>query len=189
MRTRRILAFVLAVVLAAGGCSRRQHPVAPAPIADEELTPRGYLCRAQPMNVIANLEAAYANRDIDAYRELFAPEFVFRFQPEDARELGRASWGLEDELRSAQRLFESSEVKRVVIRLAKLSVAPATERGLEHTMRVVVAHTFLRIERAGKSTLQVNGDRQEFYLREVVEQGESRWLIVEWRDLPPAVTG
>lgn len=184
MRPRRILLFVLTVVLAAGGCSRKQHPVAPTPTADEELTPRGYLSPAQPMNVIANLEAAYANRDIDAYRELFAPEFVFRFQPKDARELGRESWGLEDELRSAERLFESSEVRWVVIRLTKLFVAPATARGLEHTTMVVVAHTFLRIERAGKPTLQVNGDRQEFYLREVAEQGEGRWLIVEWRDLP-----
>ncbi len=186
MRRRRILVFVLAVLLVAAGCARRQHPIAPAVTAEEALTPRGYLAPSDPMNVIANLEAAYTNRDIDAYRELFAPEFVFRFQPQDARELGRASWGLEDELRSAERLFESSEVKRVVIRLATLPAEPATAEGLQHTMLVAVTHTFLCVERVGKSPLQVNGDRQEFYLREVVEQGEVRWLIVEWRDLPPA---
>jgi len=76
--------------------------------------------------VVRNLETAYAKRDIDAYAKLFAPEFTFKFQPQDAA-AGHESWALETELQSTRNMFYSSKVTRIEIRL---EVQPAVVEGL-----------------------------------------------------------
>jgi hypothetical protein len=184
-----LAAGVLAAAISlAAGCAT-DRVTAPQPDPDRATEPvprlRAYLSPDDPVNVVANLETAYANRDIDAYAGLFAPEFRFKFQPQDARRTGRESWGLEEDLRSTRNMFYSAKVKSIEIRLRKQPAVPATESGLQHTMLVVVSPMFLRItERSGR-VMEVNGDRQEFYLRRAYdEDGAERWLIVEWRDLP-----
>ncbi len=176
-----------AIALAAGCASDRVTAPTPETESSNEPVPRlrAYLPADEPVNVVTNLETAYANRDIDAYRELFAPEFTFKLQPRDAQRTGQESWGLDEELRSTRNMFYSAKVKSIEIRLEKQPAVPATESGLGHTMLVVVSHTFLRVtERSGR-VMQVDGDRQEFYLRRTYdEDGAERWLIVEWRDLP-----
>ena len=137
-----------------------------------------------PENLIRNLELAYTKRDIDAFDELLAPEFVFRFQPGDARELGRDSWGREEEIQSTRNLFESSRVKDIQIRLHYLPAEPSTEKGLEHTMKVLVTQAFLTV-REEEAVYQVPGHPQEFFLRRDHRNHPERWMIVEWRDLPP----
>ena len=144
----------------------------------------GYLSNDTPDNVIANLEAAYANRDYEAYAALFAPEFVFRFQPKDAERTGVASWGLEEELQSAKGLFTSPQIRSIEIQLTRQPAAVVEAEGLEYTVLVRVSHTVLRVTEAGGNVLTVNGDRQEFFLRREIQNGRDRWLIVEWRDLP-----
>jgi hypothetical protein len=171
-----------AIIALAAGCATDRVT---APIVEPDLSLEAYLPSSDPVNVVANLEAAYRNRDIDAYAELFAPEFKFVFQPQDARQTGRESWGLADELRSTRNMFQSFEVKDISIRLDKQPAVAAVEPGLRHTMLVAVTHTFLRVRHVNRPTLEVSGDRQEFYLRRAYhEDGSERWLIVEWRDLP-----
>jgi hypothetical protein len=185
MTNRLVFVLSLATALSMGACCGSRTPVSPSPVAGRKAGPAAYLPPTEPTAVIANLETAYANRDINAYRQLFAPEFVFRFQSQDACAVGRGSWGLPDELRSARHLFESPEVKRISIRLTMLPPTATREPGLEDTRLVRVSNTYLRIERQGKPPLVVRGDRQEFFLRRAVGRGAVRWLIVEWRDLPP----
>jgi hypothetical protein len=143
-----------------------------------------YLDLSRPENVIENLQRAYRNRDIDAFEVLLAPEFVFRFQTGDAPRSGQVSWGYEEEVASTRNLFESKRVKEIEIRLEVREAVPATEPGLEHTMLVRVAYTSLRVTEQDGTVLQVQGDRQDFFLRRGDGDHSDRWQIVEWRDLP-----
>jgi hypothetical protein len=169
------LLIAAAAVLLAAACSH-DDVVRPA----YDTASAAYLAADHPINVITNLEAAYANRDVEAYAALFAPEFVFHFQQRD----GGGSWGLEDELASARRMFTSPKVAGIEIRLQKLPVAAVNVEGRENTVLVRVAHTYLRIDQVDGTSLEVNGDRQDFYLRRVLDEGRDRWLITEWFDLP-----
>ena len=82
-------------------------------------------------------------------------------------------------------MFYSSKVTRIEIRLEVQPAVPASDPALQHTMLVEVNHTFLRITQPNGQVMQVNGDRQKLYLRRANnEQGDERWVIVEWRDLP-----
>jgi hypothetical protein len=170
------IAFLLALVLS---CSSDRSA-----LLQPETGVESYRQLNVPENVIRNLELAYAKRDIDAFAGLLAPDFIFRFQPGDARELGRDAWGREEEIRSARGLFESTRVKDIQIRLHYHPAEPATEKGLEHTMKVVVTQAFLTV-REEEAIYQVPGHPQEFFLRRGHGGHPERWMIVEWRDLPP----
>ena len=158
-------------------------PITPYTATDPKL--RTYLPADTPANVITNLETAYAKRDIEAYAALFAPEFTFRFQPQDAELTGEEAWDLESELESTRNMFHSGKVKELEIRLEIEPAVPSSESGPEHTTLVVVSHTFLKITQYNGRIHQVKGDRQEFYLRRAFEdEDRDGWLIVEWRDMP-----
>jgi hypothetical protein len=140
-----------------------------------------YLPADRPENVVANLATAYRNRDLAAYEGLFAPEFVFWFQPGDVKDVGRESWGLAEELESARNLFGSGQVCSIEVDLVCRPAAPATERGLEHTVLVRTSRMRLTVNECAGITHRVVNDIQEFHLR---RQHEGAWVIVRWRDLP-----
>jgi len=176
---RRTLSVMVAILVAAGcGTERVLRP-------DGSTEATTYHPMNLPENVIANLEAAYRNRDIEAFAELLAPEFTFRFQPGDVPVVGRSSWGREEEIESTRGLFESERVKDIEIRLDYLPAERASEPGLEHTMRIRVDRAFLRVIEES-IVHEVPGHPQDFFLRREHGNHPNRWVIVEWRDLPPA---
>jgi hypothetical protein len=62
----------------------------------------------EPQVVFSCLEKAYADRDLNEYRRVFADNFVYEVA-------GGASSGLSEELASAERLFCSPEVKKMTL--------------------------------------------------------------------------
>lgn len=176
---RRTL-FVMVAILVAAGCGT-ERVLRP----DGSTVATTYRPSNLPENVIANLETAYRNRDIEAFARLLAPEFTFRFQPGDVPVVGRSSWGREEEIESTRGLFESERVENIEIRLEYLPAEKTTEPGLEHTMRIRVDRAFLRV--IEKSIVhEVPGHPQEFFLRRGHGNHPNQWVIVEWRDLPPS---
>lgn len=177
-RTRLVVAAVAFMIAAGCGTERLVRP-------DGSTVATTYRANNLPENVIANLETAYRNRDIEAFAGLLAPEFTFRFQPGDVPAVGRSSWGREEEIESTRGLFESERVKNIEIRLEYLPAEIATEPGLEHTMRIRVDQAFLRVIEES-IVHEVPGHPQDFFLRREHGDHPNRWVIVEWRDLPPS---
>jgi hypothetical protein len=58
---------------------------------------------AVPDSIIPCLERIYATRDFDAYRQILAPDFQYRFKD--------TGWGLPDELASAEKMFRSDSIE------------------------------------------------------------------------------
>jgi len=172
-------AVVAAVLLVLGSCGE-EDALGPG----TELLRPTYLSPDRPENVIANLVLAYQHRDIEAYERLLAPEFVFRFQPGDVAEIGRASWGRDEDIRATRRLFASDKVCGIEITLTWDPAVPAREPGLEHTMLVRVTAMVLEVTECGGIAHRVDNDYQYFYLRREDGEEPTGWMIVEWRDVP-----
>src|SRR5215468_6064970 len=56
-----------------------------------------YSSPTSPESLIANLQVSYRNREIEHYAVLLAPEYIFKFQPIDANDIGTPSWSREQD--------------------------------------------------------------------------------------------
>ena len=151
---------------------------AAAPAPDPTTTPTG---------LVRSLEAAYANRNIDAYRTLLADDF--RFITGDPMSEG-ASWGLDEDLAGTGRLFGKEDVLDLRMTFTVRSVKPAPPGNGGMTM--VEAGGSMEVTQAGPdpdgppTVLHIEGDNT-FYLRRgrtaaEARSGEGKELfIVVWR--------
>ncbi len=154
-----------------------QEPKVPEPI--------GYVENDSPENVLQNLASAHTNRDIDAYSEIFAPEFRFRFQemPDTPAGCTADNWNREVELEGARNLFSSAQVKMVSVLVEAPPAMPSSEEGMEGMMLIRTATIDLSITRMDQVTYSTLGDLHEFFFRSSREDEEpGRWFLVEWRD-------
>ena len=74
---------------------------------------------AIPDSIIPCLERIYATRDFDAYRQILASDFQYRFKD--------TGWGLPEELASAEKMFSSDLIKSMSLNVGpeyKLSEGP-----------------------------------------------------------------
>jgi hypothetical protein len=194
-------ALVVVVVLFAG-CSS-EKPTTPVSggrgslvvAADARSTDRS--AQATPEECLQSLRLAYQGRNSVEYRQLFANDFTFVFDPVDVNDPDNPtpiSWGLADELSSAQRMFASESVD--LIQLNFTLAAPVPVPGDPRTVRVLMNNVYLQVYTHNASgeplVFLVEGGTQQFYLRPfpVITEARQRviWKIVQWEDLGPAAS-
>jgi hypothetical protein len=180
---RPILLCILAVVAlsAAHGCifSPKTDPPPPPPTNYKEQT--------SPENVLWNLQVAYRRyrTDIAEYAKLLHPEFLFYFQPNDARDLGQDYWNRDVDSTQTGALFDAQAVTRIDINLTYGSAAPVSPGS--DTLKIRVNPTFLEVDELDEDqgvtiTWRVSGDIQDMFFVQS-DRDPSIWEIVEWRDI------
>jgi hypothetical protein len=186
MRRSQTLAAALAAVLAAVLVACNQDTVWVPRLHGEYLEP------TSPDNLVANLAEAYTWQETDGYTPILAPEFVFRFQPGDAQDLGLTSWTRGEDSTATAGLFAAPEVGDD-IRIS-LPHGPAEDAGAPFApgvQRIRIDSTELEVDIIGGgnagTTYRIDGDIQDlFFRRGTAAAGEdtTRWFLIEWRDLP-----
>lgn len=183
------LTVVFALSMAAAGCMNDKWPA----ITPRDLIP--FLPQTSPANALCNLQMYYADRDIDRYRRLFAPDFVFVFNPSDVVDPDHptpAKWSLADELRSTENMFADSLVSRIELTSYVLGVperADSLSPGARAwKVRVDAANLLVttRTENDRLLTYVVDGGTEVFFFREdptrPASDGKPTWFIFRWED-------
>ncbi len=132
--------------------------------------------------VIDNLERAYVQKDLEAYRECLDPEgFRFYFDPgeEGIEELLKNEWGLDslvwglaEELLSAQVLFESTDY-------IDLTLFNRRRIWADDTLSVWLAEYYLVVEPPPAEGAGVAQGRAVFTLR---KGKDGLWRVLKWED-------
>lgn len=180
LRSLRFLCFASMVLWAAfGGCGG--DPSKPKP---PEST---YLPQSSPATVIENLKQAYVSRDLEEYRKLFCPDFLFALCRRDWLNPDGSSvtWPLTTELAAATNLFQSESLSEI-----KLSFVQDPPVPFEGTQKVIIRRLYLTVitrrEDGSSFTIRVPGGENTFYLREFPDElardGRPVWRIVRWAD-------
>jgi hypothetical protein len=159
-----------------------------------EPTPSPYRPQSSIENVLYNLRESYIRRDLEAYRVLFAPDFVFRFNPFDVYNPGfpvPSSWGISEECRAADSLFASKQVTNIAISWSFPDAAvdsAATGTWILQATGVDVLVVTTCEDGTHFSYLAEDG-REMFHLRtypqERASDGNSLWRITRWTDEDP----
>ena len=184
-----VLTALFALSMAATGC-KNEKKLTPPPVSE-------YLAQSSAANVLANLQKAYGNRDIDEYRKLFTEDFVFVFNPADPVDPYHpypAHWGLVDELSSAENMFTDSLVFKIELSSYVLGV-PERADSIEYrprAWRARIDHANLQVytHRTDGTllTLLVDGATEMFFLVEeptrLASDGKPTWFIFRWEDQP-----
>jgi hypothetical protein len=166
---------------------------ADAPAPPDPSDPATYHQPTAPESLLANLQTVYKRRDFSHYMELLAPEFVFRFEPLDAADLGTPFWTRDQDSTGTKALLTTNEVSS--IRLYLTFGSPDTSINTPGTpvdsSRVRIIITDLQVDQTDGVTWVVT-DQQEFYFRKgraAEGQNPERWFIYEWEDLPTLLMG
>jgi len=141
-----------------------------------------------PDSLINDLEVSYQRREIVHYAPLLGNEFIFHFLPKDAPDIPNGEWNRDQDSTGTYRLFNDATVVGIAIALKWFAPVSDTIQG-EAVQRVEVSYTDLKVDiNGGETTLQVQGDRQNFYFQQGDQLGEDpdRWYIVDWEDLGTA---
>jgi len=158
---------------------------------DKETNPVVLPDLSTPQAVFEALQQAYRTRDVALYRELLAPEFAFRFRPEDAAELESDTWTREDDLLGTEALFRSPEVREIDIELVALEATqPSEVQFAEDVQMIRVTRTALTVLESRDAFFVF--DQQDFFFRpgrEADGEDSGRWYLLEWRDLAPSGSG
>src|SRR6185369_16495847 len=91
------------------GCD--EDPVEPGP------TPSPYASPTAPESLITNLQLSYRQREIKEYAKLLAPEFVFKFQPSDANDIGTDFWTRDQDSTGTRALLTATLVSEIRVSL------------------------------------------------------------------------
>jgi hypothetical protein len=160
--------------------------------------PSNYLPQTSPANVLANLQTAYEERNIDRYKELFAEDFIFVFNPLDPVDPDHPNpdqWSLTEELTVTENMFTDELVSKIELSSYTLGV-PEQVDSLYYGPRAwkvrvdeanLQVHT--RKEDGTLLTLLVDGATEVFFLREEPSKpapadGRPTWYIFRWEDQP-----
>jgi hypothetical protein len=157
-----------------------------------------YLPQTSPQNVVANLQMAYGERNIDEYRKLFTEDFIFVFNPADPVDPDHPSppqWSLTDELSSTQNMFADELVTKIELSSYSFGV-PERVDSLDYRPRAskvrvdqVNLQVYTRKEDGTLLTLLVEGATEVFFFVEKPSEpspvdGRPTWYIFRWEDQP-----
>jgi len=147
-----------------------------------------YASPTAPESLITNLQLSYRRREIKEYAKLLAPEFVFKFQPIDANDIGTQFWTRAQDSTGTRALLTATLVSEIKISL--LYGARDTTVNFHGTpldsLKIRIINTNLRVDQTDGITWLIT-DQQDFFFRQgKVQNGEdpTHWFIYEWDDLP-----
>jgi len=146
---------------------------------------------AAPESLIATITAIYndpwqpTSRRKDAYRNLFADEFQFHFQPQDIANGLPESWSWLSEYQSNEKIFRAQDRGDVLSLTLELDCDPAVDLappqpGREGWKEIFCRSVRLRLMFNPNDGLEVDGDQARFLLK----PGDGRWYLADWTDLP-----
>jgi hypothetical protein len=150
-------------------------------------------------NGIANLKAAYVDRNHDEYAKLFTEDFQFLFDPSDTAVPD--SWPIADELEAARNMFtaqanlDGSAVEGIALAFSQNE--PDVDPEFPDYARVVLSGVDLRVDSRNVNNQDVTlyftppGTREWFYFVQTEEtdprSGNHLWKIRLWKDLGAGV--
>lgn len=161
-----------------------------------------YLPQTTITNVLANLTRSYQEKNYDEYRKLLdaAYEYNFALQDIDPENNIPPSWGLADELVSAENMLggvpnkDGYRAEEISLSFTAGADTPTEQNPLWR--KVILSEVNLRIVGRNETSADpliydVRGDKAELYF---VQSGETApgttqkiWTIVRWDDKPIAV--
>jgi hypothetical protein len=164
--------------------------------------PTSYLAQTSIPNVLENLKRAYTEKNYEEYRKLLDESYEYIFAPQDIGGPNNipGSWGLADELTSANNMFSGLPNRdnywAEKIKLAFTAGADTPTELNPNWRKVVLSNVNLEIESREMTTsdpltYQVIGDKAEIYFvltDETAPDSELRiYKIVRWEDKPFAL--
>ena len=147
-----------------------------------------YASPTAPESLIANLKTSYRNREIEHYSKLLAPEFIFKFQPVDANDVGTPFWTRDQDSTGTRALLTTTEVSDIRINLiygARDTAINFAGTPLD-SLKIRIITTDLQVEQTDGTTWVVTDQQDLFFRQGKAANGEdpSHWFIYEWDDLP-----
>jgi len=182
--TTVIVALLTAGVVGLVGCSNSSGPSGEVD--------SGYVEPTSPEKVLANVQRAYVERDVDEYLDCLSEDSKFHFSEEDQQGWPQLPpWFYKsDEQQVHENMFgDEWDVESISLTLTPTSVEtiPGDDcsRPTGDTV-VILVDVDLRIDKVGDITW-VSTSPQQFYFRAVSEahgrDGRVLWEMFEWHDL------
>src|SRR5262245_55532994 len=180
---KRILRNVLLLGVAVlSGCIFSPTKVTTPP------TKSPYSSPTAPESLITNLMASYRNREIEHYAEILGPDFIFRFQPIDADDIGSPFWTRDQDSTGTRALFNSPDVSDIRIDLIFGDRDTAiNEPGTPlDSLKIRIITSDLQVDQTDGTTWLVQDQQDMFFRKGIEANGENPdyWWLYEWDDLP-----
>ena len=180
---KRILCNVLfAGVACLSGCIFTPDKVITPPVRGVYSEPTA------PESLITNLQVSYRNREVDHYAKILAPEFIFKFQPLDANDIGSDFWTRDQDSTGTRALLTAtlvSEIKITLLYGARDTTVNFPGTPLD-SLKIRIINTDLQVDQTDGITWVVT-DQQDMFFRSGIEaNGEdpTHWFLYEWDDIP-----
>jgi hypothetical protein len=174
--------FLLAVLVPVVSCGDHEEIGPPAVNPSLQFRPQ-----TSPENVVHNLQVAFRTRNIAAYEKLLAPEFIFKFQPDDDAGLGMDPRNESLEMIGTGGLLSSPLVSSISIELTHGPAEPVSEVGFpQDAILIRITQTRLEVEQTDGITWLVQGRQDMFFRpgRPQIGEDPMNWFLIEWRDIP-----
>jgi len=186
MKRKLLLAgtLLLAAAVTLGCSSKSDNPAGPdAPV---------YLLRTSPGNVIANVEVAYEEMDVEEYLDCLSLDFIFYPAPEDTLDPWNGippMWYKTDEAAMHETMFgDSSGVQSISLTLTLVDTVfhQGDPSDLNDNIWIYTCDVDLRVTVPGPLMYMASTPSQ-FHMRVDTDQagpfGQPLWEIYKWYDL------
>ena len=153
-----------------------------------------YSLPTAPESLITNLQVSYRNREIEHYAQILAPEFIFKFQPLDANDIGSDFWTRDQDSTGTRALLTATLVSDIQINLiygARDTTINFPRTPLD-SLKIRIINTDLQVDQTDGITWVVTDQQDMFFRKGKAENGENPdyWWLYEWDELPtPALLG
>ena len=147
-----------------------------------------YAAPTAPESLLTNLQLSYRRREIKEYAKLLAPEFIFKFQPIDANEIGTNFWTRDQDSTGTRALLTTNLVSEIRINLIygvrdTTINFPGTPMD---SLKIRIITTDLQVDQTDGTTWVVTDQQDMFFRKGLEAHGENPnyWWLYEWDDLP-----
>ena len=149
--------------------------------------PSPYSPPTAPESLITNLQFSYRRREIEEYAKLLAPEYIFKFQPIDANDLGTPFWNRDQDSTGTRALLTTTQVSDIRLSLVygprdlTVDSTPPVD-----SLRIRIIATDLQVDQTDGTTWVVTDQQDLFFRLGKTAEGQdpTHWFIYEWDDLP-----
>jgi hypothetical protein len=137
-----------------------------------------------PESLITNLQASYRMREIEHYSALLAPEFIFKYQPMDASDIGAFSWTRGQDSTATRALLTTTQVSDIRISLTYGARDSSVNLSLPIDSLKIRITTDLQVDQTDVTTWVVTDQQDLFFRKGRPENREdpTRWFIYEWEE-------